>query len=208
MKRTRVLAGSLGIAVLITGLVGCTFLNQEPTAAFSVDAATGTVPMTVTFDASDSFDTEDGTLTYTWKFGDGGSAEGQVVSHTFESAGQYVVQLTVTDDQGAKATATTTIIVNPTSDPPTAAFSAAPLSGGTPLVVAFNAAASFDPDGSIVSYEWVFGDGGTATGANVVHTFTSQGTYTATLTVTDNTGQSSSTSVSISVVDGGQGGCV
>ncbi len=48
--------------------------------------------------------------------------------------------------------------------------------------------ASSDADGSIVSYEWDFGDGNTANGATATHTYAGAGTYTITLTVTDNRG--------------------
>jgi chitodextrinase len=57
--------------------------------------------------------------------------------------------------------------------------------------VTFNGSGSSDPDGTIVSHDWDFGDGGTASGANPTHTYTAPGTYlryTVTLTVTDNVG--------------------
>lgn len=60
--------------------------------------------------------------------------------------------------------------------------------GGAPLMVHFDGTASFDPDGSVVSYSWDFGDGTIATGPTATHTYTSPGTYFAWLTVTDNDG--------------------
>ncbi len=80
---------------------------------------------------------------------------------------------------------------------PTASFTATPTSGAAPLVVAFNAAASTDPDGGITAYAWTFGDGGSATGVAPSHTYAAVGTYTAILTVTDNSGATSSTSRTI-----------
>ncbi|CBE68342.1 MAG: PKD domain-containing protein [Candidatus Methylomirabilis oxygeniifera] len=81
--------------------------------------------------------------------------------------------------------------------PPVATFTAAPASGIAPLNVAFDAGASSDPDGSIASYVWAFGDGSTDSGVTTNHTYTSPGSYTATLTVTDNREATGSTSTDI-----------
>ena len=83
--------------------------------------------------------------------------------------------------------------------PPVARISATPTSGGSPLVVAFDGSGSTDPDGTIASYAWDFGDGQQATGAKTSHTYTKGGTFTVTLTVKDNTGATASTTVSIQV---------
>jgi PKD repeat protein len=83
--------------------------------------------------------------------------------------------------------------------PPTASFTATPDSGAAPLVVAFNATGSTDPDGSITAYAWSFGDGGTATGVAPSHTYLAVGTYTAILTVTDNSGAAAATSRTVTV---------
>ncbi len=58
---------------------------------------------------------------------------------------------------------------------------------------------STDPDGTIASYSWTFGDGGSSAAQNPSHTYAAGGTYTVTLTVTDNSGASSSTSQSVTV---------
>lgn len=75
------------------------------------------------------------------------------------------------------------------------------------LVVAINAAGSNDPDGTIASYTWNFGDGATATGGAPLHTYIAQGAYSATLTVADNDGMTDASTLVIVVIDGGQGGC-
>jgi PKD repeat protein len=82
--------------------------------------------------------------------------------------------------------------------PPVAAASATPSSGIAPLAVAFDGSASHDSDGTVVSYGWAFGDGGTGSGANVGHTYSAAGNYTATLTVTDDRGATGKATVSIS----------
>jgi PKD repeat protein len=81
--------------------------------------------------------------------------------------------------------------------PPAAAASASPTSGVAPLAVSFDGTGSSDPDGSIASYAWSFGDGASATGATATHTYASPGSYTAALTVTDDRGATGSTTVSI-----------
>ena len=87
----------------------------------------------------------------------------------------------------------------PANQPPTASFTAAPTSGQAPLAVAFNGASSSDPDGAISSYAWVFGDGAGGSGVSASHTYSTAGTYTARLTVTDNQGATGTTITSITV---------
>lgn len=69
---------------------------------------------------------------------------------------------------------------------PTAAFTAPGATVGTPAI--FSGAASTDPDGSVVAWNWALGDGGTATGVSATHTYLAAGTYGATLSVVDNEG--------------------
>ncbi len=76
--------------------------------------------------------------------------------------------------------------VTPVNQAPVAQISAAPTTGTAPLAVAFSAADSYDPDGSIVAYQWSFGDGTTSTEARPTHTFNAAGVYTVALTVRDN----------------------
>ncbi|MFD0318386.1 PQQ-dependent sugar dehydrogenase [Streptomyces flavalbus] len=72
-------------------------------------------------------------------------------------------------------------------------------SGKAPLSVTFSSAGSSDPDGDSISYRWTFGDGTSSTSANPSHTYSTNGQYTATLTVTDSTGKSATASVQITV---------
>jgi PKD repeat protein len=83
--------------------------------------------------------------------------------------------------------------------PPVASATATPVSGMAPLAVGFNGSASSDPDGSIASYAWNFGDGANGSGATTSHTYANAGAYTAMLTVTDNRGATASTTIGITV---------
>lgn len=87
------------------------------------------------------------------------------------------------------------------NSPPTAAFAF----DCTDLECTFSDQSS-DPDGSIVSRAWAFGDGGTSTATNPTHTYAAGGSYAVTLTVTDDDGASDATSRSVSVSGGGSGG--
>ena len=83
--------------------------------------------------------------------------------------------------------------------PPVAVADSNTTSGYAPLSVAFNGSASSDEDGTIVSYLWNFGDGNTASGVTAIHTYATDGAFTATLTVTDN-GAVQTTSSPITIV--------
>ncbi|MFT7835863.1 PQQ-dependent sugar dehydrogenase [Saccharothrix sp. BKS2] len=82
---------------------------------------------------------------------------------------------------------------------PTARAAADRTSGSAPLSVTFSSAGSSDPEGGALAHSWNFGDGTTSTAANPSHTYTANGQYSATLTVTDPGGRSGSATVSISV---------
>ncbi|MFJ6197411.1 PQQ-dependent sugar dehydrogenase [Micromonospora sp. NPDC092111] len=82
---------------------------------------------------------------------------------------------------------------------PVAVASANPTSGSSPLTVTFSSAGSSDPEGGALSYLWTFGDGTTSTAANPTKTYTTNGTYTPTLKVTDPTGLSGTASLVVTV---------
>lgn len=85
--------------------------------------------------------------------------------------------------------------------PPTAVATAVPASGDLPLLVSFDGSASTDSDGTIAAYTWAFGDGATGAGAKTTHTYNAVGTYSAVLTVTDNSAATSTALVLITVTD-------
>ena len=271
--------------------------NQPPIAVMSANPLSGPAPLTVTFNGSGSTDPDGSVTSWIWSFGDGTSATGAVVTHTYTTMWiTYYPSLTVVDNRGASSwitgspivvnappppaapslltasisgasvvltwqdnssneigfyiercegagctsftglfgdtsanvstytdssvTSGTTyryrvvaynaggyspysniasIVAGVSNQPPVAVASANPTSGTAPLTVNFSSTGSYDPDGTIASYSWNFGDGGNSTAANPSHTYTSAGTYTATLTVTDNAGATASASVTVTV---------
>lgn len=207
MQRFRGLLAMLAIGLTLLALAGCSLLNSAPIASFSATPTTGSAPLVVQVNASGSLDPDGDSLTFTWDFGDDTFGAGTSQSHTYTVPGQYVIELTATDSQGQQSSTAQTIWVIVATDFPEASFTASPSSGGTPLTVAFNAAASRDPNGSIQTYAWTYGDGSTGSGVSVIHNYAYEGTYTATLTVTDDEGFTDTMSVLIVVVNGGQGGC-
>lgn len=87
------------------------------------------------------------------------------------------------------------------NQPPVAIADASPTSGEAPLTVEFDGSASYDPDGTIVSYEWDFNGDGTpdATTQTASYEFAAEGTYLVILTVTDNLGKQDSDALVITV---------
>lgn len=83
--------------------------------------------------------------------------------------------------------------------PPSAYLSTNATQGTAPLAINFDGSSSSDPDGEITDYQWNFGDGETGRGRKVQHVYKNPGSYTATLTVTDDDGASNTALVTINV---------
>ncbi|HDQ05442.1 MAG TPA: PKD domain-containing protein, partial [Candidatus Bathyarchaeota archaeon] len=164
--------------------------NRPPVADLDTSSAILDKEEIVTFNASGSYDPDGYIVEYSWDFGDGDTETGVTASHSYPASGTYTVTLTVTDDDGATDSISVTKTVRNKS--PVANFTESAHTVFTDEMITFNATESYDPDGTIVSYTWDFGDGETATGASVSHSYASSGEYTVTLTVTDNDGATDS----------------
>lgn len=167
--------------------------NRAPSA---VIAATAT-DLRVALDGAGSSDSDGTIVSYRWDFGDGGVATGVTASRTYATAGTYTVTLTVTDDDGATNTTTRSVTVTapPANQTPVSSFTATPAG----LTVTLDGSASRDPDGTIATYTWDLGDGTNATGPTTTRTYAAPGTYTVTLTVTDDKGLSAASSQQLTV---------
>ncbi len=163
---------------------------RAPIAAFGYDVS----KLQVAFDASASSD-PDGTITgYAWSFGDGATSTAIKPTHTFASAGDHSVTLTVTDNSGL-STVLAKVVTTVANSRPSAAFTYEV--DGTE--VEFDGRTSSDADGTVTSYSWDFGDGQVSSSPNPSHTFVSAGPHTVLLTVTDNDGASDQVSKTITV---------
>ncbi|MCR9254386.1 MAG: PKD domain-containing protein, partial [bacterium] len=89
----------------------------------------------------------------------------------------------------------------PPNQSPQIVLTSSALTGDLPHEVLFDASQSVDPDGTIVSYSWDFGDGNTGVGATASNTFTAAGTYMVSLVITDDLGAVSSTTLEVTVLD-------
>lgn len=159
--------------------------NQPPVAAFTSSCA----QLSCSFSGSGSSDPDGSVTGWSWTFGDGATGTGSSVSHSFAIAGTYSVTLTVTDNQGAVSapvTKSVTVTAPPVNQAPVAAFTFSCQS----LSCSFDGTGSTD-DGSVTGWSWAFGDGSTGTGSIISHAFATAGTYSVTLTVTDNQGVAS-----------------
>ena len=128
---------------------------------------------------------------YLFDFGDGTPIQRSVngtPTHTYKKGGTYTANCTAVDFKGGQTQAQPlTIVVN--TPPVIDSFSATPTEGETPLQVNFSCSAH-DPDGTISSYRWHFGDGKTITTlkGTTHHRYLTGGTYSSTCVAFDNKG--------------------
>lgn len=91
----------MAFGVLAIVLVGCTKVgNTPPVPVVEIHPTSGEAPLFVKAEASQSFDPDGDSLSFSWDFGDGTSAEGQSVEHRYDAEGEYLLTLTVTDSRG------------------------------------------------------------------------------------------------------------
>jgi PKD repeat protein len=191
--------------------------NPPPVVTFSVSNSYPRAGDIVRFDASTSYDANGEITNYAWNFGDGNTGSGEQTVHSYLENGDYVVALTLTDDQGATATASHVVMVQEGGsgcsdgscgggDKPLAVISGLPSCGGVEVGQAFTLDGSFsraaEPEDAIVNYYWAFGDGESKSGATVTHTYQQSGYFVVELTVTDNNGLQSTASGMVYVHEG------
>jgi len=167
------------------------WINAAPQAEAGPNVVNA-VGKAIRFDGSGSIDNDGEISSYSWDFGDGEKGVGKIVDHSYDKPGKYTARLTIRDNANVKnstASDQLTVVIN---YPPVARAGSDALIAKDE-VLNFDGSGSSDQDGQIISYLWNFGDGASASGARVTHSYSTPGKYKASLTVKDNSGAASDT---------------
>jgi gliding motility-associated-like protein len=153
---------------------------NRPIADFTaVDSTNCQPPFTVNFQ-----DLSSGVIGWLWNFGDGGTSTLQNPSHTYTTYGNFTVTLIATSSAGCADTLIKTNFVR--VNRPIITIIGLPDEGCTPHTI--TPVANVVTLDNVTSWFWDFGDGFTSTLQNPSHTYTAQGTYTVSLTITTSDG--------------------
>ncbi|HEX6463036.1 MAG TPA: PKD domain-containing protein [Vicinamibacterales bacterium] len=201
--------GTFKVTLTVTDNIGRTnFVTQSvtvgqgqlPVATFVASPGSPVINQTINFNASGSTAAPGHTITaFTWTFGDGAGGSGPIVTHAYSQAGTYTVTLQVTDDAGRQSGLISQTITVGTGNP-VAQITISPPSG--PLGTAFSFIGSQStaaPGRTIVRYDWNFGDNSTGGGATTNHSYSTRGTFTVTLVVTDDQGNTGIATATVTV---------
>ncbi len=157
----------------------------------------------ITFDGTGS-EFGGGVVTFAWDFGDGSTSTEEDPTYTYSAEGVYTVTLIVTDDEGDTDTCTTTATITALSvnAAPTLDCSTLPTTGDVDEILTLQVVAT-DSDGTVVLYDWGFGDGSgdTTTIDSTQKAYSAAGTYTIQVEVTDDDGEAANCSQDITITD-------
>jgi YD repeat-containing protein len=183
-------------------------VSQPPTADFTFTPLSPSTGQLVSLDAATSTDSDGTIVKYEWDLDGDGIFETDTgttaqTSTSFTTAGSHVVRLLVTDDDGATAVKSQTIIV--ANSPPVAQI-ADPGVGATGRSLTLDASGSTDSDGTITNYAWDLDNNGTyetdgGTAPTLQHTFSTAASTTVGLQVTDSGSATATTTVTFTVTD-------
>jgi gliding motility-associated-like protein len=191
-------AGNYTITLMVTNGTDTSYYSQtiqvfaKPVANFSFTGNTqGCFPITVDF-FDQSTPGSAPISSWLWEFGTGATSTQQSPQYTYNQAGVFAVILQISDTNGCSSSVLINSVVS-SSAPPAIDFSASITNHcDVPLNVTFTNHTTGTPP---LQYQWDFGDGSTSTQTNPAHTYTSQGVFDVSLTVTDAFGCTSDTTI-------------
>ena len=157
----------------------------------------GYATQSIAFTSTGSSDPHGLALTYAWDFGDGATSPVASPSHAYSKAGTYTVKLTVSDSTGLSGSATTKATIATLGAP--VANIGGPYSGQTGQSIPFDASASTDPNKSVLTFGWNFGDGSQGSGATAKHSYDQAGKFIVTLTLTDTYNQTATATTTATI---------
>lgn len=174
--------GSYPVELEVTSSLGCTNRYRDtidvyraPEPQISLNGGCLNVPVTIA-DISDTIST--GTVSWLWDFGDGATdSTSSATTHQYATAGTYTVTLTAVNANGCRTTTSQVVAMDPI---PNADFAGGPGCEDVPTQFTNTSTVT---QGTIASYQWLFGDSTVSTSQNPSHTFTEPGTYNVTLIV-------------------------
>lgn len=198
VRRARKILFRAGMGLVITAVLWIVFTlllgnvsfptNKPVETGFKITTEpavlTAAAPFSVKFGVSNITTTA---RFFNWDFGDGETGTGPSLSHEFSKEGRFIVAVTSTDVQGKEAKAETVVVISNIRPTANVVTTPATAQGPVPFTIKLDASGSVDPNGQIVSQQWKFGDDSAPVDTLIAdHTYTKAGTYTATLTLTDN----------------------
>ena len=207
MGRSKLALAAIAAALVVCSMWAGTAAAQDPNQSPTVSAARTPagnvrvgVPIAFTATATDP---DGDTLTYAWDFGDGTTSTEQNPTKVYLAAGTRTATVTVDDGRGGTASAQLTVVVQANRNPSANGLVMTPSAGFAPLEVTWTGAAT-DPDGPshVVSYSWdLDGDGiDDSTAQNPTFTYSTPGTYSPRVRVTDPFGGSATRTFTLNVL--------
>lgn len=191
-------AGAYNVILTVTSATGCVDsiskvinVNERPIAAFQTSNVCFGLPAMFMNMSQDSTTQ----LTYSWRFGDGGTSTDRNPTHLFAAAGTYTVSLNVTTASGCEDSISSTVTVY---ENPVAGFAFTDsVCAGSAVNFSNNSNTLAD---TAARYLWIFANGDTSTSINAAYTFNTAGNYNVVLLVANGNGCVDSVSHNITII--------
>jgi PKD repeat protein len=177
---------------------------RPPEAVISANATLTYLKTDVEFSAEKSTDVDGTIVRYIFDFGDGTDSGWTImplVNHSYSRPGVFNATVKVRDEDGLVSSVSVPVKLTVRNRPPVVKGMVTPLEGNTSTLFRFSmpSGSTYDPDGTIVSYVWEFGDGASTNTSPASHVYKKTGEYDAVLRVTDEFGEDSEAHFTINV---------